>query len=173
VARNAGPSRITLRSVVCHRNHTSCTMSSASAALARMRYAMPNRRGRTLTNAERASSSKAASSEHSGCMSIYTSEITEGVAVAWGIQTLRSLPPFVFRSAIAVSGGAFGHNVHKVTPQIRLDCGSVCRGAASVSATSYCIFVDCSCSVSNATIQASVSSKVKQQYLGVFDSSEL
>jgi hypothetical protein len=47
--------------------------------------------------------------------------------VAWGIQTLRSLPPFAFRSAIAVSGAAFGHNVHKVTPQIRLHCGSVCR----------------------------------------------
>jgi hypothetical protein len=106
-------------------------------------------------------------------MSIYTAEIMEGVAVAWGIQTLRSLPPFAFRSAIAVSGAAFGRNVHKVTPQIRLHCGSVCRGAASVSATSHCIFVDCSCSVSNATIQASVSSKVEQQYLGVFDSSEL
>jgi hypothetical protein len=74
---------------------------------------------------------------------------------------------------VAVSGAAFGHNVHKVTPQIRLHSGSVCRGAASVSATSHCIFVDRSCSVSNARIQASVSSKVEQQYLGVFDSSEL
>lgn len=42
---------------------------------------------------------------------------------------------------IAVSGAAFGHNVHKVKPQIRLHCGSVCRRSASVSATSYCIFV--------------------------------
>src|SRR5262245_4153922 len=60
-------------------------MSSASALLARMRYAMPNRRVRTLRNAERASSSKAASSERSNCMSIYTSEIMEGVAVACSI----------------------------------------------------------------------------------------
>src|ERR671912_595862 len=46
---------------------------------------MPNRRGRTLTKAERASSNKAASSERSGCMSIYTSEIMEGVAVSCAI----------------------------------------------------------------------------------------
>src|ERR671910_2459654 len=32
---------------------------------------MPNRRGRTLTNAERAPSSKAASSERCGCMGLY------------------------------------------------------------------------------------------------------
>src|SRR2546427_361079 len=47
-------SRTTLRSVACHRNQTSCTISSASAAPLSIRYAMPNRWGRTLTETERA-----------------------------------------------------------------------------------------------------------------------
>ena len=98
----------------------------------------------------------------------------KGVAVAWGhIKHYDLSRPFAFRSAIAVSVAAVGHNIHKVTPQIRLHCGSACRGAASVAATSYCIFVDRSCSASNASIQASVSSKVEQQYLGGFDSFDL
>lgn len=93
--------------------------------------------------------------------------------MAWGIPNVTISPPFAFRSAIAVSGTAFGYNVHKVTPQIRLHCGSVCRGAASVSATSYYIFVDRSCSVSNARIQASVSSKVEHEKFSCFGSSNL
>src|SRR6266545_987924 len=56
VARNASAFRTILRSVVCH-EQASCTMSSASTALPSMRYAMPNRRGRTLTKTERLSSS--------------------------------------------------------------------------------------------------------------------
>jgi len=56
VARNAGGSTTALRSVPCQRNHASWTMSSASAALPSMRYAIPNKRGRTLSNTETPSS---------------------------------------------------------------------------------------------------------------------
>ena len=45
-----------LRSVPCQRNHASWTMSSASAALPSMRYAIPNKRGRTLSNTDTPSS---------------------------------------------------------------------------------------------------------------------
>src|SRR5262249_50549188 len=106
-----------------------------------MRYAMPNRRGRTLTNFERALSSETAYSERSNCMSIYTSEIMEEVAVARQHAKRYDLSRRAHSApTIAVSRAAFGHNFHKVTPQIRLYCGSVRRDAASVSATSYCIF---------------------------------
>ena len=45
-----------LRFTDCHRNQTSYMTSSASAALPSMRYAMPNRRGRTLAKTDRPSS---------------------------------------------------------------------------------------------------------------------
>src|ERR1700722_3447670 len=55
-ARNADVFSTTLRSVACHRSQTSCTISSASVALPSMRYAIPNKRGRTSAKAERPSS---------------------------------------------------------------------------------------------------------------------
>lgn len=58
VTRNAAASRTWLRRALCQRTQTSCTMSSASAPLRSMRYAIPNRRGRTLRNAERPSSAQ-------------------------------------------------------------------------------------------------------------------
>src|SRR5262249_29764005 len=65
-ARVGGLGQIDVRFVDCHRIHTSCTTSSASAALPSMRYAMPNSRGRTGAKAERPSSHSPVSTSRKG-----------------------------------------------------------------------------------------------------------
>jgi hypothetical protein len=59
VARYAAGFATLLRSVVCQRSHTSWTRSSASATLPSIRYAIPNRRGRTSANTAAACSKSA------------------------------------------------------------------------------------------------------------------
>jgi hypothetical protein len=83
----------------------------------------------------------------------------DGVGVAWDIPKVAMSPAVRIRSAIAVSGAVFGHNVHKITP------ADLPRLWISISSRRIRIsdfllqFRGSLVSVSNASIYASVSSK--------------
>jgi len=98
-------------------------------------------------------------------MSIYTSEIMEGVAVA--------LPNVTISTAVRIPLRYCCFRGHSVTTSTRSRRRSAYIVDQYADAPHPYQRLPIAFSVSNATIHASVSSKVEQQYLGVFDSSEL
>jgi len=101
-------------------------------------------------------------------MSIYTSEIMEGAAVACSIAKRYDLYCRAHSAPTIVVSGA-----HSVTTSTRSRRRSAYIVDQYVETPHPYQRLPIAFSVSNATIHASVSSKVEQQYLGVFDSSEL